>query len=221
MLSKELLLKQSDPKQKGVFFIEKCVFLVDDKNLNIDDPKRCDNISYTGVLVSEGTPYQSHSITPVAKSSVSDAIMEVKRITKYEHVIDASPDFYITYLEYDKWMPIEPDPTPSSMWIGKSIFQLFKIMREWSFLCDEPFNSDHPMAEYSKLALETFNPSQEILEEIDSFPDMHLAKFLKNDPNYKLIPHPYPEASEEMKTWIVGLTEKYKLKTFEETLDLL
>jgi hypothetical protein len=218
-MNNEKLLKQSDPKQKGIFYIEKCVFLDENKNINAFDSQRCDYLSYTGVLVSEGTEYQSHSISPVAKSAVSNGIMEVKRVVNYEHIIDASPHFYISYLEYDEWADIQPDPTPSTMWVGKSIFQLFKTIREWSFLADDPFNSDHPMATYSKLALNTFNPSQSILEELDALPDMHLAKFFKGQADYKMIPHPYPEASEEFKAWITELANTYKQKSFEETLD--
>ena len=219
MLESEILLKQSDPKKTGIFFIEKCVFLSDDRNLNFGDVVRCDNVSYTGVLVSEGTPYQNHSITPQAQSLVSNGVLEVKQVTRYEHVMDVSPHFYISYLEYKTWTDIESDPTPSSMWVSKSIFQLFKTMREWSFLEAEPFNSDHPMAEYSKLALDTFNPPQPILDELDAMPDMHLAKFFKGEEDYKMIPHPYPEASEEFEAWITELANTYKQKSFEETLD--
>jgi hypothetical protein len=71
------------------------------------------------------------------------------------------------------------------MWLGRSIYQLFKNIREWSFMVDEPFNSDHPMATYSKLVIDSLNPPQEILDEIDAMPDMHLAKFLKGEANYK------------------------------------
>jgi hypothetical protein len=218
-MNNEKLLRQSNPNDKGAFFIEKCVFINENKNINPFDSQRCDHLSYTGVLVSEGTAYQHHSVTPVAKSSVSDGIMLVSRVTRYEHVFDVSPHFYITYLEYDSWTDLQPDPTPSSMWVGKSIFQLFKTLYEWSFLCKEPFNSDHPMATYSKLALDTFAPPQSILDELDSLPDMHLAKFFKGEENYKMIPHPYPEVSEEFKSWIVELANKYKQKSFEETLD--
>jgi hypothetical protein len=219
MLEPELLLKQSDPTKKGGFFIEKCFFLTEDQNLNFGDPVRCDVISYTGILVSHGTPYENHSITPYSQSLVSEGIMEVKKVTRYEHIMDVSPDFYITYIEYATWTDIEADPTPSSMWIAKSVFQFFKTMREWSFLAGEPFNSDHPMATYSKLALDTFNPPQSILDELDSLPDMHLAKFFKGEEDYKMIPHPYPEASEEFKAWITELANTYKQKSFEETLD--
>jgi hypothetical protein len=75
------------------------------------------------------------------------------------------------------------------------------------------------MATYSKLAFDTFNPPQSILDELDAMPDMHLAKFFKGEEDYKMIPHPYPEVSEEFKAWIVELTNTYKQKSFEETLD--
>jgi hypothetical protein len=107
------------------------------------------------------------------------------------------------------------------MWSARSIFQLFKNLREWSFLVEEPFNSDHPMATYSKLVFDTLNPPQEILDEIDALPDMHLAKFLKGEPDYKLIPHPYPEVSDEFKAWVLQLSVDYAEKSFEEMLDEL
>jgi hypothetical protein len=219
MLESEILLKQSDPAKKGIFFIEKCFFLVDDQHLNVNDLVRCDSLSYTGILVTHGTPYENHSVTPYSKSLVSEGVLEVKQVTRYEHVMDVSPHFYITYLEYKTWRDLQLDPTPSTMWVGKSIFQFFKTMREWSFLAGEPFNSDHPMATYSKFALDTFNPPQLILDELDALPDMHLAKFFKGEEDYKTIPHPYPDVSEEFKAWIVGLSNTYKQKSFEETLD--
>jgi hypothetical protein len=48
---------------------------------------------------------------------------------------------------------------------------------------------------------------------------MHLAKFFKGQEDYKMIPHPYPEVSEEFKSWIIELSNTYKQKSFEETLD--
>lgn len=117
------------------------------------------------------------------------------------------------------WFNSEADPTPSTMWAAKSIFQLFKTLREWSFLAEEPFNSDHPMATYSKLVFDVLNPPQTILDEIDSLPDMHLAKFLKGEPDYKLIPHPYPAVSDEFKAWVLQLSIDYPEKSFEEMLE--
>jgi hypothetical protein len=102
--------------------------------------------------------------------------------------------------------------------MGRSIFQLFKTMREWSFMIEEPFNSDHPFAIYSKMAIDMLEIPQDILDEIDTMPDMHLAKFLKGQTDYKLIPA-HPAMSQAFKQWIVDTTEKYPTLTFEQKLD--
>jgi hypothetical protein len=104
------------------------------------------------------------------------------------------------------------------MWYGRTIFSLFKNMREWSLLTEEPFNSDHPMALYSKKAFEVLNPSQSIVDEIDAMPDMHLAKFLKGNENYRDIPMPYPDASQELKDWVVQMSINFADTPLEEHL---
>jgi hypothetical protein len=221
MLDVEILLRQSDPKKMGLFALEKCVFLVEGKNMDAAIIPRCDNVSFSGVLPTDGTPYASHAHSFHSKTIVSDAILVLPEVAKFEHPIAVTPHFYVTYLEMNTWFDIEQDPTPSTMWAAKSMFQLFKNLREWSFMAEEPFNSDHPMAIYSKLVFDTLNPSQNILDEIDALPDMHLAKFLKGQPDYKLIPHPYPEVSDEFKAWVLQLSIDHAEKSFEEMLDEL
>jgi hypothetical protein len=217
MLETEILLRSSDPSLKGVFLLEKCVFL-NDKEPTVG-VVRCDNVSFNGMIPSKGTPYESHAHSFYRKTDVSDTILEIPKVVKFDHVVSFTPHFYIRYMEMDTWFDSEADPTPSTMWVAKSIFQFFKNLREWSFLDGEPFNSDHPMAMYSKLVFDVLDPPQNILDEIDAFPDMHLAKFLKGDTDYKKIPHPYPEASEEFKAWITQLTIDYPEKSFEEMLE--
>lgn len=116
---------------------------------------------------------------------------------------------------------MEDHPEPSTMWAAKSIFQLLKNMREWSYLVDEDFGSDHPMARYSKMAIDELSIPESILNEIDSWPDMHLSKFFKGYADYKKIPFPYPEPSEELKTWILNKVSQYSKKTLEEQIDLI
>ncbi len=219
MLDIETLLRNSDPKITGMFLLEKCVFLIEGETTGSADVSRCDNISFSGVVPTEGTDYASHSHSMYAPSIVSDVVLQIPKVVKFEHPIAVTPHFYITYFEMNTWFDAEADPTPSTMWAAKSIFQLFKTLREWSFLVEEPFNSDHPMATYSKLVFDTLNPPQEILDEIDALPDMHLAKFLKGQTDYKAIPHPYPEASENFKAWVLQLSIDYAQKSFEEMLD--
>jgi hypothetical protein len=221
MFDSEILLRNSDPKITGLFFIEKCVFLVEGETTGTAELTRCDNISFSSVIPTEGTPYASHAHSLYAPSMVSNATVEIQKIVNFQHPIAVIPHFYVRYLEMSVWFDIEADPTPSTMWAAKSMFQLFKNLREWSFLVDEPFNSDHPMATYAKLVFDVLSPPQNIIDEIDSLPDMHLAKFLKGEPDYKKIPHPYPEVSEEFKAWVLQLSIDYPEKSFEEMLEYL
>jgi hypothetical protein len=221
MLDIDTLLRDSNPHDRGIFFIEKCVFLTEEKPDSLQNMERCDNLSYTGVLVTEGTEYQSHGHGFVKRSEVSDFVVEVNNVTKYEHVINCEPEFYITYLEMESWFDIQSDPTPSTMWAAKSMIQLFKTMREWSQLVGGEFNSEHPMAIYSKMIFERLSPPQSIIDEIDSMPDMHLVRFLKGDPDYKKIPHPYPPASSSFNDWVISLTVDYSGKTFEQIISEL
>jgi hypothetical protein len=92
-------------------------------------------------------------------------------------------------------------------------------MREWSFMVEEPFNSDHPMAIYSKMAIDLLEIPQAVLDEIDAMPDMPLAMFLKGQANYRLIPA-HPTISAEFKQWIVTVVNKYPTLTFEEKLNI-
>jgi hypothetical protein len=219
MLEQEILLRSSDPSLKGVFILLKSAFLQEGVNTGKSSALgRCDNLTYTGILVSEGTEYANHAHSWYYKTIVSDVQLEVIKVAKFAFPIVLHPKFLIGYLEMNVWHDSEADPTPSTMWGAKSIFQLFKNMREWSFMADGPFNSDHPMATYSKLLFETLEVPSSILEEIDSLPDMHLAKFLKGEENYKSIPHPYPEVSQEFKDWITQLTIDYPEKSFEDII---
>lgn len=201
--------------------LEKCVFLVEVETTGDDGIPRCDDVSFSGVIPTEDTPYALHSHSLYSKTLVSDVILEIPKVVKFVHVVSAPPHFYIRYMELNTWFNTEADPTPSTMWAARSMFQLFKNLREWSFLAEEPFLSDHPMATYSKLVFEVLSPPQEILDEIDALPDMHLAKFLKGEPDYKLIPHPYPDVSQRFKDWVLQLSVDYPEKSFEDMLEEL
>lgn len=215
MLEHDILLRNMRPSDPGIFLLLKSKFIAEGKN----HPRlgRCDNADYGPIHVVRDTPYEweAHIMEPKEKNI--GYVPTVRQMTRFEKIITAVPDFYIIYLEFKmtvdgkevRAVDMRYDETPSSMWYGRTIFSLFKNMREWSFLVDEPFNLEHPMAIYSKNALEVLNPPQSILDEIDAMPDMHLAKFLKGQENYRDIPMPYPDASQEFKDWVVSLSEKY------------
>lgn len=209
------LLRNVDVNHFGVFLLFKAIWVNETEDPAVG-ANRCDNLDYGGVPVTHGTPYENDSLNAGLASKVSGFTLPVTTIKRYEHVIEAIPDYYITYMEIVKTIngvevigtSIEEDPTPQMMWVGKNFHNLLKIMREWSFMVDEPFSSDHPMAEYSKKFFDHTNPPQHIIDEIDSYPDMQLAKFLKGRDDYRKIPD-FPDMSESMKQWVLEIAELY------------
>lgn len=211
-----------NPDDMGVFFLMKSKFIVEGKNY----PRlgRCDNADFAPVHVVLDTDYENEANFFAPKTKTDNYVPSVKHLKKWEKIVTALPDFYIIYAEFTttvngvevRAVDMRTEQTPSMMWFGRTIFSLLKNMREWSFLVDEPFNSEHPMALYSKKAFEVLNPPPSILEEIDAMPDMHLAKFLKGQENYRDIPMPYPDASQELRNWVVSLSEQFADKSLED-----
>lgn len=224
IIDQERLLLEANPLETGVFFVQKCVFIEEGKNANKGG--RCENLSYGGIGVAVGTAYENETWETGLKSDYDEFHLQVTGIEKWGHIISVLPHFFIDYLELkystvngdNGYLDIQKQNTPMSMWLGRSIYHCFKIMREWSFMTEEPFSSDHPMAIYSKMVYDTLQPPQNILDEIDAMPDMHLAKFLKGQTDYRLIPA-HPVISEDFKSWILQMCEQYRELSFEEKLD--
>lgn len=224
-INRDRLLLEAGPLEPGAFFIQKCIFIEEGKNANKGG--RCENLSYGGIGVAVGTPYEKDSWETGLKSDYDeDFVVLTTTLEKWGHVISHVPNFFIDYLQMKQTgvdgSPGTPDlqknPTPMAMWLARSIYQCFKIMREWSFMVEAPFNSDHPMAIYSKMAYDMLEVPQIVLDEIDAMPDMHLAKFLKGRDDYKIIPN-HPTISQEFKQWIIDTCEKYPELTFEQQID--
>jgi len=223
MLDTERLLEETPALGSGWFSLAKEALIM--PGVNVPRTNRCDNLAITGIAITQNTEYQGQAFVVGKSSDYSSTILHAKAIRKIEYPIHFSPNFLIAYLEVDPnsegmsvgIIDLQIEPTPSVMWAGRSIYQLFKNIREWSFMVDEPFSSDHPMATYSKLVLESLNPPQQIIDEIDSMPDMHLAKFLKGQSDYKIIPN-HPSISQSFKDWIILKSQQYPFKPFEEQL---
>ena len=224
ILGRDRLLLEAQPLEPGVFFIQKCIFMEEGKNVN--RAGRCENLTYGGISVAMGTKYENETWESGWKSDYDDFELQVSGIEKWCHVFSVVPDFFIDYIQIKYitvdgshgTLDLEKRALPMAMWLGRSIYQLFKTLREWSFMVDEPFNSDHPMAIYSKMAYDALDIPQNILQEIDAMPDMHLAKFLKGQDDYKIIP-PHPVISQEFKQWILDTCAKYPDLSFEERLE--
>lgn len=216
-LPDQILFRNPTPGASGYFALMKGVFVIDGETVIYSD--RCDNLTYNSTFVTSGTKYHNESM-------YAGEGIEIANWWYWNKVIDATPDFCIMYMsakENHLTKSIYPanyyfEGRPSTMWFGTSIIELLKNIREWSFMVDEPFNSDHPMAIYSKLAIETLNPSQEILDEIDNLPDMHLARFLKGDPNYKDLVEGFPQMSDNMRVWFEEKLEQFKPITTNQRL---
>lgn len=223
MISTERLLEETDALAPGFFILAKMALVR--PGVNVPRSDRCDVLQVLGVSVSQETEYQGQAYIIGRSSDYSDTMLEPKHIIKAEYPICYTPLFLISYIEVDHLakdiqygvVDLQADPTPSTMWAARSIYQLFKNIREWSFMADDPFNSDHPMATYSKLVIDSLNPPQEILDEIDAMPDMHLAKFLKGQSDYKQIP-PHVAISQLFKDWILEISQQYPYKPFEEQI---
>ena len=225
MLDIETLLRNCTPFTPGVFILHKSKFM--SAEFGTDQSELCNNFSYTGVQVTEGTDYENQEVFVNRELGNQDTKYEIRTITKYAKVIDASPDFIIIYIEFKtnannlSMKDIQKEQTPSLMWYGRSFFHLLKNMREWQYVNQNDIDANHPMGIYSHVALTKLNPSAELLSEIDGWPDMHLAKFFKGSELYKEIPTDFPEPSEAMKNWVVSISEQYKEKTFDEILDMI
>jgi hypothetical protein len=224
-LSDSILFRPPAKNVPGYFMLLKSIFVVDGVNTadnNSPYANRCDNLTYNATFVTQRTPYHHESY------HAGDDI-PVENFTTWLRVIDAAPDFCISFVALkEKHLDGSNyvadylfDGKPSTLWYGKSMIELFKNIREWSFMVEDPFKLDHPMATYSKKALDILNPPQNILDEIDSLPDMHLARFLKGDPNHRDLVDDFPQMSEEFKEWLIIKLEDFRPKsTVERLLEL-
>lgn len=216
-LPDEILFRKPTPGAFGYFALMKGVFVIDGETVIYSN--RCDNLTYNSTFVTSGTKYHSDSM-------YAGEGIPVSNWGSWIRVIDATPDFCIMYMscvEIQLSGANYPanyyfEGYPSTLWFASSIIELFKNMREWSFMVDEPFNLDHPMATYSKLAMDTLNPPKEILDEIDDLPDMHLARFLKGDPNHRDAVEGFPQMSSKFKLWFEEKLEQFKPKTTNQRL---
>jgi len=226
ILPDKIIFKKPSPLNEGQFSLMKPVFIID--GYNVPRSGRCDNLTYSGELVSYGTKYVDEGIHIGRYSPYLKKTIGLDNIAGYEYFFDASPYFCILYIKWatpglDGRMIHSPEiqdgKYPGALWGALSMAELFKNMREWSFMVEQPFNSDHPMAIYSKMVFDTLAPPQEILDEIDAMPDMHLARFLKGDKNHRDYVDGFPQMSEKMIHWFKTKLKQFPRKTTAQYLD--
>lgn len=218
-LPDRLLFRPPSMNNKGYFILLKSIFVVEGDNVPFSG--RCDNLTYNGTFVTQRTNFHDETF------GYAGVDIPVQNFNTWLRVIDCAPDFCISFVSIKEshihgsiyLADYELDKgRPAVLWYGKTLIELLKIIREWSFMVDEPFFIDHPMAHYSKLAMNRLNPPQWVLDEIDSLPDMHLARFLKGDPDHRSFVEDFPQMSDETKNWMIDKLEEFKPKSTNDRL---
>jgi hypothetical protein len=214
---KNIIYRKPEINQSGFFQIMKSIPLSQITSQDAVVNRRCDRGWYgpTGINWSpdSGTPYGTR-------------VESIKYIMTEMRLIDYPSKFIFSYCEYGerakdqngiKHWKRRADLEYSEDYDGlyqlgaeaRTIQEFFKNMREWSFMVDEPFSSTEPIAVYSKMFLDTISPPNSILDEIDSWPDMHLEKFLKGDTNARARNVDFPDISAEFRTWFDAIMDEF------------
>lgn len=221
----EIIFRDPNKSNKGIFILHKSYFVIE--GFNFPRAGRCDNFTYTGVSPTYGTEYQGESVT-IGNKNLSFSVQdpEIENGMVWTQFLEVPGKFCLTYTEpviagnksKTEAKDFEDGMNPAALWYGKSLIELFKIMREWSLMVEDPFNLDHPMAIYSKMVFDTLQPPSDIMEEIDVLPDMHLFRFLKGDDNHRERQEDFPKMSTEMMHWFLKKMEEYPKTTTREKL---
>lgn len=228
-LSEEAMFRSPSIDNEGVFILHRSLFIID--GVNTPRSGRCDNLMYNVELPTINTPYHNEGIYVGEKAYYDDFFFSIHNVSQGTIFIDNTPNFCLTFVRFCQQVPDNTKPIawniqhgdfPAAMWFGGSLIELFKNMREWSFMLDEPFNLDHPMAVYSKMVFDTLETPQWVFDEIDSLPDMHLAKFLKGQENYRDLIVDFPQMSAEMQEWFRGKVQLFpRITTRQRLRDLV
>ena len=127
-------------------------------------------------------------------------------LSNYQVVIDAAPHFYIIYNQYSEGDYNNyslSERLETAAWnehpetIAPTLPLLFKMMIEWDYVFHGPFYNDEQAARLSHNALSILGLTSTTRNYfINSYPDMPVARYLKNDPNAK----DYPTNSGMMKS---------------------
>jgi hypothetical protein len=218
VIERETLLRTPSVENVGIFSLLKSELVVSGVTVS-EGTGRCDVLSYGPVNIYNNSPeLQGNSLAFAKKIPYSgDEFFTIRNMKKYVIFLEIPGKFCLTYMELQQpdqegnmvSSPyLERGPWSRSLEIGTSFGELLKILREWSLMLKPPFSlTEHPMAIWSKMFFDELNPSNEILAEIDSYPDMHLVKYLKGEENHRELDGSFPEMSDVMKDWVVSIVQ--------------
>lgn len=221
-----VIFKAPSVTNQGKFFLMKSMFIIDGHN--VPRSGRCDNLTYSVELPTFGTKYEDEGFYAGIHSPYLNMTLSTRHVARHDIFLDTSPLFCFLFIRWSTpgndgrhyhAPEIQEGEYPGALWGALSMAEFFKNIREWSFMVEEPFNSDHPMAIYSKMVIDTLDIPKYVLDEIDSMPDMHLARFLKGDENHRDYVDGFPQMSEEMISWFKTKLEEFPRKSTAEYLE--
>ena len=218
-MNTELLLRRVSPDNNGLFFIGKA-FKIEDAAPYPED-----------LLGFEWEHFVAPLTNPADYSE--DCLYEYVPNKEYmsirSGIFYAYPDFMIYFVSFaepndtpDMTLrpELEDDIHPASRWAARTMYELLKNMREWSFIREPFFESPYaPMAGISQLFFEKADAPLNILAEIDSWPDMHAARYLKGDPLAYRRPSSFPAPSREMRQWLLSLQKRWSLQAARPVIE--
>jgi hypothetical protein len=194
----------------------KSTLLVEGAN-SAEENGRCDNLTYTLVSPLLGTEYEGDGLSLGKKIPYTDEVFaptDLGRIVFFSEVPGVFGFGYLTIRREE----LESGPWAHSLNVARTMGEMFKIIYEWSVLAGEPFNSTHPVALLAKDIMDFLKPPKKIVDEIVSYPDMHVARFLQGDPNHRDRVEDFPAMSAAMKQWVVSIVEKYPKSQFNKLI---
>ena len=218
-MNTELLLRRVSQENNGLFFIGKA-FTTKEESPYPEELLKFDDGCFVAPL-SSPADYSEDCLYEYVPSKEYTDIRSV--------VFYAYPDFVIYFVSFAEpndtpdMTPrpeLEDDIHPASRWAARTMYELLKNMREWSFIREPFFESPYaPMAGISQLFFEKADAPVNILAEIDSWPDMHAAKYLKGDPLAYRRPSSFPTPSREMQQWLLSLQRKWSLEAARPVIE--
>jgi hypothetical protein len=227
-LPEKIIFKAPNVLNQGKFILAKSMFIID--GYNVPRSGRCDTMTYYCESTTINTDFEDEELVLGKYNPYLDINYSIHHVSMSEIVLDVSPLFCIVFTKVSTpgldgrsyhAPELQEGDYPGATRSGLSLSEFFKNTREWSFMTEEPFNSEHPHAVYSKMLFDTLNPPQEILDEIDAMPEMHLARFLKGDENFRDYVEDFPQMSENMIAWFKAKREEFPRKFTSQHLEVV
>lgn len=212
--SYDKIFKSFSPTNHGLFGIQQAMYLdqgefklVDPDSMKEMDKKRCDDLNWAGI----GFTYSQ------GEKIFGDGWVRMQNVSYWSYVLDVAPEFFVTYMEITSPLGLEESlkletfspPIDQQTWWSKSLAEFLRNAYEWSRVVDDPWNNTERIAYCSRRMFEILQFPDDLIQEIDSYPDMHVFKYLKGDTNARLRPTSFPDVSDEMKEFFWAKVQQY------------